>query len=222
MRRSCARIRGARARRRGSCPPSSRGALRLWPDAGAELGRVREAWRRGRDGRGRVVLVTGVRGIGKTRLIGELAGELHARRALGVVYVGGTAPAVMSAAALDSARRATEPGLLVFDDLDRASDLIVRRCRGLAAGARERYAAGGTGLPRRPAVRAVGRLARELERAWRRAARTASARRGRRARDRRPVRGERAASARRFERLLEAGGGLPGAIHECRRRLDAP
>jgi MFS family permease len=44
---------------------------------GAELERLRAAWHEARDGCGRVVLVTGVRGIGKTRLIGELAGELH-------------------------------------------------------------------------------------------------------------------------------------------------
>jgi WD40 repeat protein/DNA-binding SARP family transcriptional activator len=179
---------------------------------GAELERLRAAWREARDVCGRVVLVTGVRGIGKTRLIGELAGELHTHGAT-VVYVGGTAPAGDAAAALERARRATGPGLLVFDDLDRASDLIVSGAAELAAGARERSLLVVLAYRDHRPSPAVGRLAREVE--ARGAERLAL----------RPLgadgvreiaalyAGERAASAP-VERLLEASGGLPRRIHE--------
>ncbi len=61
-----------------------------------ELGALMNAWTTARDGRGRVVVVTGEGGIGKTRLIGELAGRAEnagARVAVGAgVDVGGEAP----------------------------------------------------------------------------------------------------------------------------------
>ena len=80
--------------------------------------------------------MTGVGGIGKTRLIGELAGELHTQ-GTGVLYVSGAASAG-DAAARPRGRRAARAGLLVFDDLDRASHEIVRGAAELAAGAGER------------------------------------------------------------------------------------
>jgi hypothetical protein len=170
----------------------------------AELDRLRAAWREARDGHGRVVVVTGVRGIGKTRLIAELAGELHTQGA-GVVYVSGTA------ATLDRARRASGPCLVVFDDLDRAAHQI--DAVELAAAAR-----GGSLLlvlayRDDPSSAAVSRLARELEE--RGAERLALGPLGMDG-----VReiaalyvGERAAAAP-IERLLEESGGLPQRIHE--------
>jgi DNA-binding SARP family transcriptional activator/tetratricopeptide (TPR) repeat protein len=62
----------------------------------AELRRLVEAWTAARDGAARVVVITGEAGIGKTRLIGELAGRASssgARVAVGSgVDVGGEAP----------------------------------------------------------------------------------------------------------------------------------
>jgi WD40 repeat protein/DNA-binding SARP family transcriptional activator len=176
---------------------------------GAELDRLRAAWRQAGAGSGRVLLVSGARGIGKTRLVAELAGELHAQGAT-VVYVGGAAP---GAGALEQARRASGAGLLVFDDLDRASAEIVRGAAGLAAGARERSLLLVLAYRDDPPSAAVTRLARELEAqgAERLALRPLGAD---------GVReiaalyaGERAASAP-VGHLLEVSGGLPQRIHD--------
>ena len=56
----------------------------------ADLDWLREHWRHALGGAGGLVLLTGARGIGKTRLIAELAGELHAQ-GIRVVYVSGAA-----------------------------------------------------------------------------------------------------------------------------------
>jgi DNA-binding SARP family transcriptional activator/tetratricopeptide (TPR) repeat protein len=94
-------LRAALAEARGSVPGTA------WPPAGAvaarplfgraaELRTLMTAWMAARAGHGRVVLLTGEAGIGKTRLVAELARRAEnagARTAIGAsVDVGGAAP----------------------------------------------------------------------------------------------------------------------------------
>ena len=89
----------------------------------ADLERLREHWRRARDGAGRLLLVAGARGIGKTRLAAELAGEVRRERGT-VRYASCASPPDAVRSALAEARAARRPTLLVVDDLDRAGEGI--------------------------------------------------------------------------------------------------
>jgi WD40 repeat protein/DNA-binding SARP family transcriptional activator len=175
----------------------------------AELDCLREHWRQVHGGRGRVVLVTGARGMGKTRLVAELAGELHAQ-SIRMVYVGVAAPD--SAAALRRARQATGPGLIVFDDLDRASAETVRTAADLAASGRENPMLVVLAYRDDPPPAVVSRVARELERqrAERLELRPLGADAVREIGD--LYTGQRAAAP--VEQLLEVSGGVPLRIHE--------
>jgi WD40 repeat protein/DNA-binding SARP family transcriptional activator len=86
---------------------------------GPELDALREQWRRARSGAGRLVLVAGARGMGKTRLAAELAGEVRRDRGA-VLYASGAGAPETALAALADARVARGPTLLVLDDVDRA------------------------------------------------------------------------------------------------------
>jgi WD40 repeat protein/DNA-binding SARP family transcriptional activator len=97
---------------------------------GAELDALREQWRQAHGGAGRLVLVAGARGIGKTRLAAELASEVHRDRGA-VLYASGVGPPTATHAALQSAAAARRPTLLVLDDLDRASDELRTELGGL-------------------------------------------------------------------------------------------
>ena len=85
----------------------------------AELAWLREGWNRARNGRGLLVTMTGVHGIGKTRMAAELAGEAHHLGAT-VLYVAGGQPREEAVLVVRRARAATRPTLLVLDDADRA------------------------------------------------------------------------------------------------------
>jgi WD40 repeat protein/DNA-binding SARP family transcriptional activator len=177
----------------------------------ADLNWLREQWRHAQGGAGRVALLTGARGIGKTRLLAQLAGELHAQ-GVRVLYVSAGAPGGDSGPDFEPVRRATGPALVFLDELDRAPRETLSIAANLALGARERSLLVVLAYRGDPPPTAVSRLARELE--ARGAERLAL----------RPITadgvreiaalyaGRRAASAP-VDRLLEASGGVPRRIH---------
>jgi DNA-binding SARP family transcriptional activator len=86
----------------------------------ADLDWLRELWRGAHAGAGRLVLVSGASGMGKTRLAAELAAEVHRDRAP-VLYASGAGAPADALSALERVR-APRPTLLVLDDLDRAGE----------------------------------------------------------------------------------------------------
>ena len=94
----------------------------------AELSRLEEAWERARAGEGSLVTLIGERGIGKTRLAAELAGEVHRHGAV-VLYATGAGPPATVRAMFARAREATDPLLAVLDDADRPHPRPSRRTR---------------------------------------------------------------------------------------------
>jgi class 3 adenylate cyclase/WD40 repeat protein len=90
----------------------------------AELDALREQWRRAHGGSGRLVLVAGARGMGKTRLAAEFAGEIHRDRGA-VLYAAGAGAKEAALDALRAARVTRRPALLVLDDVDLAGDDVL-------------------------------------------------------------------------------------------------
>ena len=90
----------------------------------ADLEWLRELWRGAHGGVGRLVLVTGPPGIGKTRLAAALAGEVHRDRGA-VLYASGAGAPDAALAALARAGAAPRPTLLVLDDVDRAGEAVL-------------------------------------------------------------------------------------------------
>jgi WD40 repeat protein len=91
---------------------------------------LRGTWRQARRGNGRVVFLSGPAGIGKTRLIAELANEL-ARTGEHVEYAGpGGAAVAVAMQALRTAATTLIPTLLVLDDLEVIGDGVVRALLG--------------------------------------------------------------------------------------------
>jgi WD40 repeat protein/class 3 adenylate cyclase/energy-coupling factor transporter ATP-binding protein EcfA2 len=83
-----------------------------------EMHWLRGTWRQSRRGKGRLVFVSGPAGIGKTRLIAELAGWVHERSG-SVRYAGaGGAGTALAIAAVREVAEATDPTLLVVNDLE--------------------------------------------------------------------------------------------------------
>jgi WD40 repeat protein/DNA-binding SARP family transcriptional activator len=84
----------------------------------AELAALRAHWRRAQAGTGRVVAILAGRGMGKTRLAAELAGEVHRDRGT-VRYASGAGPPDVARAALadDDADRAPAAVRAALDDL---------------------------------------------------------------------------------------------------------
>jgi WD40 repeat protein/class 3 adenylate cyclase len=89
-----------------------------------ELSWLRGMWRQAHRGHGRVVVVAGPTGMGKTRLAAELA-RLVRSGGHGVHYTeGGGAVRAQTRAAIADARTCTAPGLWVLDDLNLHPDSI--------------------------------------------------------------------------------------------------
>jgi WD40 repeat protein len=169
----------------------------------ADLDALREEWRSAHGGAGRLVLVAGARGMGKTRLAAELAGEVHRDRGA-VLYGSGAGAPQTGLAVLARARVARRPTLLVLDDIDRASEdvwtvlgelgggltalpvlvLITAEGAALPAGRRADATVSLTPLDAE-SVRAIARL----------------------------YAGERADAEVPVEHLIEASGGVPRRVH---------
>lgn len=78
-------------------------------DRDHEMHWLRGTWRQSRRGKGRLVFVSGPAGIGKTRLIAELAGWVHERSGR-VRYAGaGGAGTALAIAAVREVAEATDP-----------------------------------------------------------------------------------------------------------------
>jgi WD40 repeat protein/DNA-binding SARP family transcriptional activator len=92
----------------------------------AELAKLRECWDRVEAGAGALVTLSGPRGMGKSRLAAELAGEAH-RAPATVLYAAGGGPPDATLKVLNSAHDATGPTLLVIDDADRANPEVLNR-----------------------------------------------------------------------------------------------
>ena len=104
----------AEARGPGAAPfPAGPSAAHPLYGRAAELRTLMAAWTAARAGHGRVVLITGEAGIGKTRLVAELARRADnagARTAVGAgVDVGGTAPLAMWQELVPQLARAVPP-----------------------------------------------------------------------------------------------------------------
>ena len=98
-----------------------------------EFGWLREHWRTAHGGAGSLVLIVGQPGIGKTRLVAELADELR-RDGVAVLYAAAAGDAAGADAVIAGAAVANRPTLVVLDDLDRAGDGVKAAARELAEG----------------------------------------------------------------------------------------
>ncbi|HEX5617974.1 MAG TPA: BTAD domain-containing putative transcriptional regulator, partial [Solirubrobacteraceae bacterium] len=100
----------------------------------AELGWLHDRWQEARAGAGRLVVVAGSQGMGKTRLAAELAVDIHAHGGT-VLYASGAAPARTVFDVLDRMAAARHPLLLVVEDADVAGEHVLEAIRDAAGGA---------------------------------------------------------------------------------------
>ena len=174
-----------------------------------ELRWLLEWWSRARNGGGAVIALTGEPGIGKTRLAGELAGEVH--RADGLVYQwSGRGSAEAVAEAIRWAGRVARPALVVVEDVELvepeggggpAADAIAGRAVLVLVTADAPGRLAGLGVS---ASRALGRLDRDA------VAAIASA-----------YAPERIGRLALAEELSEASDGVPRRVHEAASRWAA-
>ena len=80
---------------------------------------LRAQWRAAREEPGRLAVVVGAHGMGKTRLAAELAAEVR-REGASVHYLGGAGQPLAVPAVLEQVCAARRAALVVLDDLDRA------------------------------------------------------------------------------------------------------
>ena len=89
---------------------------------------LRAAWREARQRKGHVAVISGPRGIGKTRLVAELAREVRGEGGE-VRYVSCVGAGDAAVAALAEASTVTTPVLLCLDDLDAADGQLLEAVR---------------------------------------------------------------------------------------------
>ena len=89
----------------------------------AELDWLRAQWRSASAGEGRLALLAGDPGIGKTRLAAALAAEVH-RDGAQVLYIAGSRGSAAAAQTLDTAAAARDATLVVLDEVDHADDKL--------------------------------------------------------------------------------------------------
>ena len=94
----------------------------------ADLRWLRDAWGTARRGRGHVVVISGPRGIGKTRLAAELAREIRSQGG-DVQYASCVGAGEPARTALAETKSATTPTLLVLDDVDAADEPLLEALR---------------------------------------------------------------------------------------------
>ncbi|HET8755843.1 MAG TPA: BTAD domain-containing putative transcriptional regulator [Solirubrobacteraceae bacterium] len=99
-----------------------------------ELGWLHDRWHQARAGAGRLVVIAGDQGMGKTRLVAELAVDVHAHGAT-VLYASGAAGARAVFDLLDRMPGARHPLLVVVDDADAAGEHVLEAIRDAAGGA---------------------------------------------------------------------------------------
>lgn len=84
-----------------------------------ELRRLRACWQRAAAARGSLVTLVGAYGMGKTRVVAEIAADTY-REGATVLYAAGTGPLEAMLAAISRVGDPGLPTLLVLDDVDRA------------------------------------------------------------------------------------------------------
>ena len=124
-----------------------------------ELAELTELLAEACEGRGGVVLVSGPRGIGKTRLAAELAREALRRR-VAVVYTGALSAPADALAAIRRTEQSERPVLLAVDDADEVDPEVLDRAA--AVGGRRLLLLVLHARPEPPAALAA-RTARSLE-----------------------------------------------------------
>ncbi|MEK6328623.1 MAG: BTAD domain-containing putative transcriptional regulator [Actinomycetota bacterium] len=101
-----------------------------------ELRWLRKRWREAEAGSSRIALVSGPGGIGKTRLVAELAAEVQ-RAGVEVLYAAGTGSPDAALRAIGAAAESELPTLVVLDDADDASPSVLEAAASLAAKPRD-------------------------------------------------------------------------------------
>jgi WD40 repeat protein/DNA-binding SARP family transcriptional activator len=98
----------------------------------ADIARLREEWAEAKAGRGRVVVLAGPAGIGKTALAAELANTVHAEGSAVLFAPGTDRDAVYDA--IERSAAAPRPFLLVVDDADEAGEAVLSAVQAVAGG----------------------------------------------------------------------------------------
>ena len=117
-------------------PPQLEGGSPLLAGRERELRWLRKRWAEAERGGARVALVGGPGGIGKTRLVAELAVEVQ-RSGAAVLYAAGAGSAEAALEAIRTAQRSEYATLVVLDEADDASPSIIEAASALAEGSRE-------------------------------------------------------------------------------------